>query len=47
MFRGFVSFLIGLYAGIYLSQNYDVPKVDDPTALYDKIKEFADSHRKK
>ncbi|CAH1105043.1 unnamed protein product [Psylliodes chrysocephalus] len=46
MVRGIFSFLIGIYAGIYLSQNYDVPRVDDPTALYQKIKDFADKHKK-
>lgn len=46
MFRGFFTFVIGLYAGIYLAQNYDVPKVDDPQNLFNKVKEFADKHRK-
>jgi len=46
MFKGFLSFLVGLYGGIYLSQNYDVPRVDDPGAIYQKIKDFADRHKK-
>jgi len=46
MVRGMFAFLIGVYAGIYISQNYDLPKVDDPSALVEKVKEFADKHRK-
>lgn len=46
MVRGLLAFLVGVYTGLYLSQNYDVPKVDDPSALYEKVKEFADKHRK-
>lgn len=46
MFRGFLTFLVGIYAGIYISQNYDVPRVDDPAALVEKIKDFADKHKK-
>ncbi|KAJ8918432.1 hypothetical protein NQ315_008129 [Exocentrus adspersus] len=41
-----LSFIVGLYAGIYISQNYDIPRVDDPSALYEKIKDFANKHRK-
>lgn len=46
MFRGFWTFALGVYAGVYLSQNYEVPKVDDPQSIIKKIKEYADSHRK-
>lgn len=46
MFRGMLTFSIGLYAGIYLAQNYDVPKVDEPEKLLQRIKDFADRHRK-
>jgi hypothetical protein len=46
MVRGLFSFIVGLYAGVYFSQNYDIPRVDDPQALFEKIKDFADRHRK-
>ncbi|VEN64571.1 unnamed protein product [Callosobruchus maculatus] len=46
MVRGFFSFLLGMYAGVYIAQNYDIPRVDEPTALYEKIKDFADKHKK-
>lgn len=41
------SFGLGVYAGIYLSQNYDVPKVDEPAKVLDKVKEYLDDHKKK
>lgn len=41
------SFGLGVYAGIYLSQNYDVPRVDEPAKVLDKVKEFMDDHKKK
>ncbi|XP_020716524.1 uncharacterized protein LOC101459561 [Ceratitis capitata] len=42
-----ITFGAGIYTGIYISQNYEVPRVDEPGKLVDKIKEFADEHRKK
>ncbi|XP_054734274.1 uncharacterized protein LOC129241791 isoform X1 [Anastrepha obliqua] len=41
-----ITFGAGIYTGIYISQNYEVPRVDEPGKLVDKIKEFADEHRK-
>lgn len=38
---------LGIYAGIYLSQNYDVPRVDEPSKLVEKLKEYLDEHKKK
>ncbi|XP_036327046.1 uncharacterized protein LOC118739680 isoform X1 [Rhagoletis pomonella] len=42
-----LTFGAGIYTGIYISQNYEVPRVDEPGKLVEKIKEFADEHRKK
>ena len=36
----------GLYAGIYLTQNYNVPVVPDPTSLIDKAKKFLEENKK-
>ena len=36
----------GLYAGIYLTQNYNVPAVPDPTSLIDKAKKFLEENKK-
>ncbi|XP_014095225.1 uncharacterized protein [Bactrocera oleae] len=46
MLRFLITFGAGIYTGIYISQNYEVPRVDEPGKLVDKIKEFADEHRK-
>lgn len=47
MLKFLITFGAGIYTGIYISQNYEVPRVDEPGKLVDKIKEFADEHRKK
>lgn len=38
--------ITGLYAGIYLTQNYNVPVVPDPTSLIDKAKKFLEENKK-
>lgn len=45
--RFLFGFLTGSYFGIYLAQNYEVPKVDEPRELWDKIKNYMDQHKKK
>ena len=42
----FMSHFTGLYAGIYLTQNYNVPVVPDPTTLIDKAKKFLEENKK-
>lgn len=37
----------GVYGGMYLAQNYDVPKVDEPGKIIDKIKDVFDSVRRR
>lgn len=44
---GALTFGAGVYAGIYITQNYDVPRVDEPAKLWEKVKDWADSHKKK
>ena len=39
-------FFSGLYAGIYLTQNYNVPALPDPTTLVDKAKKFLEENKK-
>ena len=41
-----LSLVSGLYAGIYLTQNYNVPAVPDPTTIVDKAKKFLEENKK-
>lgn len=47
MFKFLITLGIGIYAGIYISQNYEIPRVDDPNKIIERIKEFADEYKKK
>lgn len=38
---------LGVYAGMYLAQNYDVPKVDNPTNVYEKFLDILDDGKTK
>ncbi|PVD20536.1 hypothetical protein C0Q70_18692 [Pomacea canaliculata] len=41
-----VAFLIGTYAGIYVDQHYKLPKVDEPSSIWNRIKEFSEQYKK-
>lgn len=45
-FKGFLLLAIGAYGGIYACQNYNVPRVDDPQALFQKLKEYLKQYEK-
>ncbi len=40
LIRGIIVMGIGVYAGIYVSQNYRLPKVDKPAELWHQAKEY-------
>ncbi|XP_037718647.1 uncharacterized protein LOC119552849 isoform X1 [Drosophila subpulchrella] len=46
-----LTFGAGVYTGIYVSQNYEVPRVDDPQKLIqrlnEKVKELVDQSKNK
>ena len=46
-FRTLLTFSLGVYAGIYATQNYEVPKVDSPKELYERFMTYLSSHKKK
>lgn len=46
LFNFVTGMLTGLYAGIYLSQNYNVPALPDPSSLVDKCKKFLEENKK-
>ncbi|XP_015602377.1 uncharacterized protein LOC107271202 [Cephus cinctus] len=47
MFRFLITLGIGVYAGIYISQNYEVPRVDDPQKIIEKVKQLSEQYKKK
>ena len=47
MIKFLLTFSVGVYAGIYISQNYEVPRVDEPAKIIERIKKFADEYKKK
>ncbi|XP_077281720.1 short transmembrane mitochondrial protein 1-like [Temnothorax americanus] len=47
MLRFLISLSIGVYAGIYIAQNYEVPRVDEPSKLYQRVIQFLEENKKK
>ena len=41
------GFLVGGYAGLYVSKHYNVPDVPAPQELLEALKKLADSYKKK
>lgn len=46
VFKGIFMLAVGIYAGIYIDQNYQVPRVDDPQGLWQKLSEFVEQYKK-
>ncbi|KAH8416924.1 hypothetical protein KR222_004412 [Zaprionus bogoriensis] len=50
LFFSMLTFGAGVYTGIYVSQNYEVPRVDNPQKLVErlneKIRELVDGKKK-
>jgi len=46
VFSGVLMLAIGVYSGIYIDQNYKVPRIDEPKELWRKVKDFASQHKK-
>lgn len=40
MFKGLIIFGSGVYAGVYIAQNYEIDKVEDPKALFTKVSTY-------
>lgn len=41
-----ISFGVGVYSGIYLSQNYEIPRINEPSKLWERFIKFTDQYRK-
>lgn len=46
MFGRFFTLMVGFYGGIYVDQNYDLPRVGDPKEILSKIEKFMENYRK-
>jgi len=46
LFNFLTGMATGLYAGIYLTQNYNVPTVPDPTTIPEKLKKILEDNKK-
>lgn len=46
LLRTLITFSLGVYAGIYTNQNYEVPKVQSPQGLYERMKEYIQLKKK-
>ena len=40
VFKGIFLIALGAYAGVYASQNYDIPKIDDPQNILKKVQDY-------
>jgi len=47
LFNFVTGFVAGVYAGMFLAQNYEIPKVSDPVTMMDKVKKLAEDYKKK
>ncbi|KAL0849337.1 hypothetical protein ABMA28_013652 [Loxostege sticticalis] len=43
MLKALIIFGTGLYTGVYIAQNYQIDKVEDPKALFEKANAFIQS----
>lgn len=42
MLKAMMLFAVGLYAGVYSAQNYNVPKIENPERLLYRINQLVD-----
>lgn len=38
---------VGVYAGMYIAQNFEVPKVDEPEKIFEKLSKLFEDAKKK
>lgn len=50
LIRTLIVFGTGFYSGVYVTQNYEIPRVDDPSTLYEKtvknLNDYLEQYRK-
>jgi len=42
-----IIFVGGMYTGVYVAQNFEIPKVDEPSKLLAELQAWLDENRKK
>lgn len=42
-----LTFAAGVYSGVYLAQNYNIPNVDEPRELWRKVSQFIEEYNQK
>ncbi|XKL60660.1 hypothetical protein PGB90_007717 [Kerria lacca] len=40
MIKTLITFGIGIYIGVFVAQNYEIQKVDDPQKILERIKTY-------
>lgn len=46
LFNFMTGFAAGVYTGLYLSKNYNVPEVPGPNEILDKLKKLSEDYKK-
>lgn len=46
LLRALIIYGIGFYSGVYATQNYDLPKMEEPQEILQKIKEYLKQYEK-
>jgi len=46
IFRTIITFGLGVYAGMFAAQNYEVPRVDEPTVALKKLTDYLEQYKK-
>jgi hypothetical protein len=46
LFKFVTGFAVGVYTGLFISKNYNVPDVPGPDELIDKLKKIAEDYKK-
>lgn len=44
--KGLMILGVGLYGGVYICQNYDIPKMDDPQNYFKKFQDYISQFEK-
>lgn len=46
MLKQLLIFGMGVYTGLWIDQNYEIPKVDQVGVLWERLKEYAEANKK-